>query len=359
MNKSKKAWWIVLTLALLIKLFSLFPVTVERYYSTGFYPVISRFQRLLFGWIPWSMGDIFYAIAGMILFARLTRFIKTLAQKKTGKETWWNGLKWCLFWGLWVYVLFNILWGLNYNRLGPAYQLQLHLKPYSTEELEKVMAVLLRKIDSTAPGSAANRNLYLKKQRLFNESYRSYEKAENSFPQFVYRYKSIKPSLYSYLGDYLGYTGYYNPFTGEAQVNTTVPVFVQPFTTCHEMGHQLGYARENEANFAGYLAAKSSGDPAFRYSVYFDLYSYGIRELYRRDSLAAKQLNERAPAQLKKDYHELTVFYDRFQNPVEPYMTGLYARYLKANQQPSGMRSYSEVMAFLVANYNKYGADSL
>ncbi len=69
--------------------------------------------------------------------------------------------------------------------------------------------------------------------------------------------------MYSYLGNYLGFTGYYNPFTGEAQVNTTVPLFVQPFTTCHEIGHQLGYAKENEANFAGYLAAKSSPDAGF------------------------------------------------------------------------------------------------
>jgi len=55
-------------------------------------------------------------------------------------------------------------------------------------------------------------------------------------------------------------------------VNTTTPVFTQPFTTCHEIGHQLGYAKENEANFAGYLSARSSRDPAFLYSVYFDLY---------------------------------------------------------------------------------------
>ena len=165
--------------------------------------------------------------------------------------------------------------------------------------------------------------------------------------------------MFSYLGDYLGYTGYYNPFTGEAQVNTTVPVFVQPFTTCHEMGHQLGYAKENEANFAGYLSGKSSGDPAFTYSVYFDLYSYGIRELYGRDSVLAKELIKRKPLQVKKDIIALRQFYTKYENPIEPYIRALYGQYLIANEQPSGMQSYNEVMAFLVAYYKKYGEESL
>jgi hypothetical protein len=161
------------------------------------------------------------------------------------------------------------------------------------------------------------------------------------------------------LGDYLGYTGYYNPFTGEAQVNTTVPVFVQPFTTCHEMGHQLGYAKENEANFAGYLSGKSSADPSFTYSVYFDLYNYGIRELYGRDSVLAIALNKQKPLQVKKDMIALRKFYDKYENPIEPYIRKLYGQYLRANEQPAGMQSYNEVMAFLIAYYKKYGAAAL
>ncbi len=58
-----------------------------------------------------------------------------------------------------------------------------------------------------------------------------------------------------WLGNYLGFTGYYNPFTGEAQVNTTVPQFLLPNIALHEMGHQIGYAKEDEANFSAYLAA--------------------------------------------------------------------------------------------------------
>lgn len=349
----------IVVLAAAIKIFAVFPFAVERYYSNGIYIVISKIQRILFGWIPFSMGDVLYATAGIYLLVKLVKFIQAIFKKKTGKMFWKNGLQWIFFWGITVYALFNLCWGLNYNRLGTAYQMQLQMKAYTDEELTTVLKIILKRLNETNAPGLQTRYRYLKKQALFTEAYTSYQQAEKQYPQLDYTTKSAKPSLFSYLGDYMGYTGYYNPFTGEAQVNTTVPVFVQPFTTCHEIGHLLGYAKENEANFAGYLSAKSSADPAFRYSVYFDLYAYGIRELYFKDSATVIALNKNLPVQVKKDVEELRIFFDRYQNPLEPYIRKLYGQYLKANEQPSGMRSYSEVMAFLVAYYKKYGEEAL
>src|SRR5665811_1952947 len=120
----------------------------------------------------------------------------------------------------------------------------------------------------------------------FRYSVDAYRVAAGTHPSLMYRFPSVKFSFYGYLADYMGFSGYYNPFTCEAQVNTTIPSFVQPFTTCHEIGHQLGYAKEEEANFCGFLATKSSTDPAFRYSVYVDLYLYSAGALYVLDSTA-------------------------------------------------------------------------
>src|SRR5687768_14965936 len=111
---------------------------------------------------------------------------------------------------------------------------------------------------------------------------------------------SIKPSFYSYAGNYLGFSGYYNPFSGEAQVNTTIPAFSQPFVSCHEIGHQLGFAKEDEANFAGFLSARKSPNPAFRYSVYFDMYGYALRDLFNRDSVSARQLHNQLDSQVRR-----------------------------------------------------------
>ncbi len=36
------------------------PQWVEKYYSTGLYPLISAFFRRLYGWVPFSVGDLIY-----------------------------------------------------------------------------------------------------------------------------------------------------------------------------------------------------------------------------------------------------------------------------------------------------------
>lgn len=359
MHNNKKAWIIVIALVVIIKIFAAFPVAVERYYSNGLYVGISRVQRFLLGWVPFSIGDIVYGAAAVYLLVKLFRFFRAVFKKQAGRSSWFNGISWLLFWSLGVYVVFNIFWGLNYNRLGTAYQLKLQMKPYTNEELAAVMQLISKRIDETVAASLPSRDMYHEHKQLFGKAIQSYTVIDTIYPQFHYKPSSIKASLFSYVGDYLGYTGYYNPFTGEAQVNTTVPVFVQPFTTCHEIGHQLGYAKENEANFAGYLSAKSSPEAAFRYSVYFDLYAYGIREMKIRDSVTAKAIHQQVSLQVKKDFATLKEFYARYENPIEPLITKLYGQYLRANQQPAGMQTYSEVMAFLVAYYKKYGADKL
>ena len=43
---------------LIVQLSTYFPSFIESYYSRGIYPYISIFLRILFGWIPYSVGDL-------------------------------------------------------------------------------------------------------------------------------------------------------------------------------------------------------------------------------------------------------------------------------------------------------------
>lgn len=153
----------------------------------------------------------------------------------------------------------------------------------------------------------------------------------------------------------MGFLGYYNPFTGEAQVNLTQPRFLIPFVSCHEMAHQLGYASESEANFVGYLAAVNSPDMFFHYSAYFDLFNYANRELLLIDSAAAKNYYQQLDPLVKKDEEELREYWRKSDNAIEPLIKIFYDHYLKANQQTKGVKSYNEVIGWLIAYYNKYG----
>jgi len=104
-----------------IKLLSFFPAAVERYYSDGIYLFLSRLQRILFGWMPFSVGDLLYLAAIVWMVVALVRTIRALIRRNTGRAWWWSFVRRFVFVALWVYVLFNGLWGLNYDRKGITY----------------------------------------------------------------------------------------------------------------------------------------------------------------------------------------------------------------------------------------------
>ncbi|HEX4876788.1 MAG TPA: DUF3810 domain-containing protein [Chitinophagaceae bacterium] len=357
-----KSWsWVVLiVLTILIKWASWYPEWVERNYSLGVYPVIARVQRFLFGWVPFSIGDLFYGFLVLVIIFRTYKFFKFLWQKRLTRQFFVIAMQQFIFFVLFVYVFFNLLWGLNYNRLGIARQLNLEVKSYTVQDLDTLTSLLLQKASYYAAFvSEAQRDSFNRKKDLFHHADKAYNIAEKEFSFLKYRGISVKPSLFSYLGNYLGFQGYYNPFSGEGQVNTTIPRFLEPFVTSHEIAHQLGYAKENEANFVGFLACRSYDNNAFRYSVYYDMYNYAIAEVYRRDTALAKSIQQMAHPQLKKDQEEFRKFYRKYNNPVEDLVMWGYGHFLKANNQPAGKRSYNEVVTWLIAYYKKYGKDAL
>ncbi|MFI5134075.1 MAG: DUF3810 domain-containing protein [Chitinophagales bacterium] len=357
-----KIWsWVLLVItAIGIKWVSWYPDWVEKNYTYGIYPVISKAQRLLFGWLPFSIGDLFYAFLILVIIIKTFQFFKLLFKKRLTKKYFITGLQQIIFFFLFLYVVFNVLWGLNYNRKGIASQLGLEVKQYSLADLDTLTTSIQDRLNEYAVlVSETQRDSLNKKKNLFNGSVEAYDYAAKQYSFLKYTPKSIKPSLFSYAGNYLGFQGYYNPFSGEAQVNTTFPAFLEPYVTAHEMAHQLGYAKENEANLVGFLACKSSPSNVFRYSTYFDIYNYAIGEIYNKDSLLAKEFQKKLHPQVVKDYKELREFYRRYRNPVEPIIMWLYGHYLKANNQPAGKQTYNEVVTWLIAYYKKFGTGAL
>ena len=128
-----------------------------------------------------------------------------------------------------------------------------------------------------------------------------------------------------------------------------------PFSTCHEIAHQLGYAKENEANFVGYLAARESADSAMRYSAYLNMFLYANNELRYMDSTLAKENFEKLSVPVKKDLAEYRQFLIIYEGPVEKFVDVFYHQFLKLNEQPAGRRTYNKVVLWLLAYYQQRG----
>lgn len=345
----------LLIIASLIHIYSMSPARVEDHYSNGIYPHMSRFLRYTFGWLPFSFGDVLYGSVVLWLIYKLVNGIKALFKKQVTLKNFSAGCLAALNILLIIYVFFNAFWGINYNRKGIAKQLNLKMEKYSLDELKNINELLIKKTNSSKQFLLNQQSRYPSNSRLFSSVKQAYVNAERVFPFLQYQPVSLKPSLWSWFGNYMGFTGYYNPFTGEAQVNTLVPKFLQPFTTCHEVAHQLGYAKEMEANFVAYLAAAQSGDALLLYSVYLDMFMYSNRNLSMSDSAAAKESGKQLLPSVRTDLNEWKTFYKKYRNPVEPVFRWIYGIYLERNQQPQGLLSYDEVTGFLIAYYKKFG----
>jgi hypothetical protein len=322
---------------------------VERYYASGIFPRLSGWLGHLLGRLPFSLGDLLYLVAGVGLLVALWRLWSEQAPWR-GRVL--RGLRAALSWGLGVNIAFNLSWGLNYDRTPLDRRLGLVPQTSDTVLLQGLTDALLQRVNAF---SSAGQRKPVSATSLGEMAREGYRLAGRTHPALHPPVASFKSSLYGSLGNYIGYSGYYNPFTGEGQLNATIPAFLHPFVTCHELAHQIGIARENEANLAGFLAARAVHDSAFRYSAYLDMFLYAVGNLHAFDSAAAQtRLQALSPA-AKADIRELQAFQERYRTPVDQASDWLYDRFLRLNGQAEGIRSYSSVVVWLLALYRRDG----
>jgi len=355
MKKSLVFTLVLVVIAVVIHIYSNDSTRVENQYSAHIYPVLSRILRYSFGWLPFSIGDIIYGSAILWLIVKIVKATRRVFKKQVTLRGFAGGIGKGLRILLVVYIIFNLFWGINYNRKGIANQLQLKMEKYKPEDLQMINGLLVEKVNAAKQALLSQHFQYPSKRQLFSKVQDAYKEAEKIYPFLKYHPVSLKPSIWSWVGTYVGFTGYYNPFTGEGQVNTLVPKFLQPFTTCHEVAHQLGYAKEMEANFVGYLSATASKDTLLLYSVYLDLFMYSNRNLAATDSATANVYRQQLLPAVTGDLKEWRKFSKEHRSPIEPIFRWVYGKYLQGNQQPQGVLSYDEVTGFIIAYYKKYG----
>ena len=335
-----------------IQILAQFPNFIETYYSNGIYKYISIFLRSIFGWLPFSIGDVFIVLLLVFIVKNVFRFVKN--RKLNFKSAFFKIGAFASV----VYFFFYVLWGMNYFRIPIYEKLQLTQLEYTTNDVKNLTEFLITKTNDFQQKITHSDTVKVEIPYTTNEIY---EKASNSYNNFTkstfsthYKKKSVKSSLISTLQSYMGTGGYLNPFTGEAQVNDLIPKTSIPATSCHEIAHQIGYAAENEANFIGFLTSTNFNDNYFKYSGYKMALRYALRDYYYRDSLAFKAIYPTINKGIIKDFEDHKKFAEKYENPIEPYLWKVYNAYLKANKQKDGVQSYNKMVALLIAYQKEY-----
>ena len=226
---------------------------------------------------------------------------------------------------------------------------------YTTEQLKKTTQYIVKKLNEYQLKITNNDTLKVKNpykpKEMYDMAISGYDNLSKDFLQLEYHHKSVKSSLMSLLQSYNGTSGYFNPLTGEAQVNDKIPKSSYPTTTCHEMAHQIGFAAENEANFVGFLAANYTNDDYFKYASYRMAFGYCISEIRKRDNNLAKEFWGSLNKGIIKDFNASYNFWQSYKNPFEPIVKKGYNIYLKANKQAKGLASYNYVVDLLICYF--------
>lgn len=177
-------------------------------------------------------------------------------------------------------------------------------------------------------------------------------RGQNSIPQKLSDKKptgliDLKASLFGKAMSNSGILGYYNPFTAEAQYNSHVPSSTLPFTLAHESGHQLGFAREQEASFAGFLIGKQSDNPDLKYSVELYALKSLLSYIYTEDPGFVKTMIHSYSPGMKRDRLYEKTYTLRHQGWLDSFFAYTNDLFLKSNQQ-EGSITYSYFTELLI-----------
>lgn len=333
----------------MVQIISFFPELIEKMYCNGLYKMISNISRIIFGFIPFSIGDLGYTSA--IVFLVIGYF----KNRKISNLSWKDRLLKILSSISVFYFFFNFLWGLNYYRVPLIEKLKIE-KEYSNEDLLKFTKQLIAKTNSIHSQITKNETLKVvfpySQEHVFEMNLKGYQLLSKQIPSVRYEHPSIKKSLFSLPLSYMGFSGYLNPFTNEAQVNDKIPMYNFPTTVTHEMAHQLGYASESEANFIGFLASTNNENLYFQYSGYSLALHYCLSNWKFRDEIEFKKLLKSVHPGIIKNYKESEAFWRDYESFLETGFHIFYDRFLKMNQQKEGIEGYSRFVDLLV-NYYK------
>ncbi len=341
----------ILPQILFVKWFGNHPEWVEQYYSKGLYPEISGLFRWAFGWIPFSIGELVYSL---LLLSILWYLVHKWRHIKRKPFRFLINVVAVLSV---FYFTFHLVWGLNYYRRPIAENLAI-TDSITKPELLKLTERLIQKTNtlqfSLTGDSTQMVNVPYPQEEIFQKTVYGYAEIKKRIPFLTYTNPSIKASGYSTLSSYLGIGGYLNPFTNEAQVNALTPAFRLPVISGHEIGHQIGYAAENETNFIGYLVTVRHKDPYFQYSAYAYALSHCLSAIARENETEFEQLYSTLNNGVKANYQELRDFYTRYENPFEPIFESVFSTFLKANNQADGIQSYGRVVSLMVGYHKKH-----
>lgn len=252
-----------------------------------------------------------------------------------------------------MFALFCLWWGVLYYSDSFTEQAGLERRDISVQELETVTRYFAEQ--ANAAGEHVERGedgvFRADKSDIFRRSPDIYGGAEQIFPCLAAPAVRAKPVLLSRLLSYIRYTGFFFPYTAEANLNADSPACLLPSTIAHELAHLRGVAREDEANFCAVVACMESDDEDYRYSGALLAYIYLGNALYSADYDAWREVYSTLSENVRADLRANNDYWARFETPAADVSEKVYESFLQTYGDDRGMQSYGACVDLLTVYY--------
>lgn len=313
---------------------------VADFYSLQIYPVLSGGLSYISCAIPLPLQEI--AIALVVIVA-----VALSALSITRK---WGWRRWMKYEGtilLLLYGWFYMAWCNNYSRSTIFQRTGVEKKEYDERKFKAFISSFAEKINRewTADTISDYREWEEEMKTFYANVPELYGLAK---PQEWHHAKetTFSSSFYSAVG----VKGFMAPLFAESFLNADNQAFDSPSVYAHEYSHLLGVSSEAEANWWAYKACTSSKVKAVRYSGYKGILPnvmVNARQFLTENEYEAWMSTLRP--EVISDLESTRDHWTALRSPaIDEVQSFVYDAFLKSNSVESGMKNYSEVVAYIM-----------
>lgn len=328
-------------------------------FADWFQTTVGAFVRAclahLTSWIPFSLAELLLYLAPVLVV------LIAVCAYRHHCDSWRE----CLIFLVCIlsvasifFSLFVFSFGTGYRATPLAEKMGIQTADVAVEELADTAQYLVEKVNYAANGVSFEEDGFslmpYSLSQMNEKLLAAYDTVSEEY-SFIQTFNSrIKPVLASKAMSYTHITGVYSYFTGEANLNTYFPDYTLPYTAAHELAHQRGIAREEEANFVAFLVCAASDDAYIQYSAYRNLFEYVASALYYADAEAYFSLLSTLDARVINELRAYNAFFEPFRDSTASKISDtVNDGYLKFHGSREGTASYGLVVDLAVAYLKK------
>ncbi len=248
--------------------------------------------------------------------------------------------------------------GIGYRRTALASRLEIDEVEIDSESLISTISVLKSECEALSDelglSDSGSSKLPISFDDVSEKITDAYKVLDSDFPSLDIKTfdSKAKEVVLSKPMSSLEILGIYTFFTGESNVNVYYPDYTIPFTVAHELAHQRGIARENEANFIAFLVCIRADDPYIKYSGYMNMFEYVASALAKTDPDALSKIYADLHPGMLAEIRAYRDFYyenkNEFWSALSDFANDTYLK----SQGTEGIVSYGLVVRLCVSYYS-------